>query len=115
MDFSKPASPSFGRVVFKDKSIYAKYGNGIVGKIRCNKAVDSFKKRDDFDIIFSATASKTTAEFYWQIRKNGGIKSFFQNFLCPKIHFKSSQLAIKPIVEEITEKSVNTYISKYFS
>ncbi len=106
---------SFKGIVFKNKSLYAKYGNGIVGSIRTNKVVESFKKRSDVDIVFSAENAGGWANFYWQIRKNGGVIESLKNLFLPKVFFKSSQLASKPHANEITQEVVDAYIRKHLN
>ena len=106
---------SFKGVVFKDRAIYAKYGNGIVGKIRNNVIVESFKYRKDYDMIFSAEASKDTASFYWQVKKRNVYDALglLKNFFAPKVHFESSVRATKPTADEITAQKVGEYIANH--
>ena len=108
-------SVSFGRIIFKNRSIYAKYGNGIVGKIRSNEVVHSFKNREDLDIVFSAEAARDGANFYWQICKSNGFMNAVRNLFLPKVFFKSSQLRSRPNVDEITQDLVSEYINKYLN
>ncbi len=106
---------SFKGVIFKNKAIYAKYGNGIVGKIRNNVIVESFKYRKDYDMVFSADASKDIASFYWQVKKRNVSDAFelLKNLLAPKVHFESSVRATKPSANEITAQKVGEYIAKH--
>lgn len=106
-------STSFRGVVFKNKALYARYGNGIVGTIRNNSVVESFKKRKDLDMVFMAESDAQGANFYWQIRKNGGVLDALKNLFLPKVYLKHSQLASKPTAEEITQEVVNEYINKH--
>lgn len=105
---------SFGGVVFKNKAIFAKYGNGIVGSIRNNNVVKFFGKNDTFDIVFTAVQDKDFASFYWILKKKNGGKAFFQNLLAPKVFFTNTKYSSKTTSENITFSAVNSYIKKYF-
>lgn len=109
------SSVSFGGIVFKNRALYARYGNGIVGKLRNNEVVNSFKNRTDMDIVFSAEDAKGGANFYWQVCKNNGLVGAIKNMFLPKVFFKSSQLGSKPSVDEITQSVVSEYISKHLN
>ena len=106
-------SVSFKGVIFKNKAIYAKYSNGLVGSIRNNSVVDSFKNRTDIDMIFSATQGNNSASFYWQLKKKNGLMGCLKNMLAPKVYFEGSRFASKPNADAITLDEVNTYISKH--
>lgn len=106
---------SFKGVIFKNKSLYARYGNGIVGKIRQNPVVESFKYNKDYDMFFSAVSLDDSANFYWQVKKKNitGPVSFIKNLFAPKVLFESTRLANKPSAELITAERVGIYIAEY--
>ncbi len=106
---------SFKGVIFKNKALYARYGNGIVGKIRQNPVVEYFKYSKDYDMFFSAVVSDDSANFYWQVKKKNITDplSFIKNIFAPKVSFESTRLATKPSAEAITAEKVGTYIAKH--
>ena len=80
-------SPSFQRVIFHDKKTIAKLGKNAVDKLLNSEVVQSFSKRNDYNLHIKLQ----NKSFYYKIKsKKQGLQGMINNFVAPWKHFISN-------------------------